>query len=418
MMNSIREKQEQLTCFFLMLLMAGIFLLEFARVLPSLAMGGLLLTALLSNSPAQLLRNFYTNKLLLIFSMSFLFLLPTYFYSDNTHYFWERIQIQAPTFALPFAFANLRPLSKKQYHAVLYFFIGFLLVVTLGSLFIYATNFEAINTSYLHSKVIPNPFHVNHVRLSLLLAIGIFTCYYLYTGNFYIRYVQEKKAVLVAGIFLIIFMHIYSVRSGMLGFYAVSLLLIMYTFIIQKKRYVQGLVLLGILALLPVAAMYLSPTLRNKTVNTTNDLQHYQSGQSVNNYPMGTRFLSYQIALEIASENYLLGCGLGDLEDKLQERYINDHPTIAPRNRIIPHNQFIYYFAATGLLGLLIFCVSFYYPLLFAWKEKVMPVLINYTIVSLSFMVEPTLETQLGVAVAITFILLPLWMHKPTSDAR
>lgn len=401
-----------------MLLMAGIFLLEFARVLPSLAMGGLLLTALLSNSPAQLLRNFYSNKLLLVFSVSFLFLLPTYFYSDNTHYFWERIQIQAPTFALPFAFANLRSLSKKQYYAVLYVFIGFLLVVTLGSLFIYVANFEAINRSYLHSKVIPNPFHVNHVRLSLLLAIGIFTCYYLYTGNYYIRYAQEKKAVLAAGIFLIIFMHIYSVRSGMLGFYAVSLLLIVYTFIIQKKRYIQGLVLLGVLALLPVAAMYLSPTLRNKTVNTTNDLQHYQSGQSVNNYPMGTRFLSYQIALEIASENYLLGCGLGDLEDELQQRYINDHPTIDPRNRIIPHNQFIYYFAATGLLGLLIFCVAFYYPLLYAWKEKVMPVLINYTIVSLSFMVEPTLETQLGVAVAITFILLPLWMHKPTSDAR
>lgn len=418
MMNSIREKQEQFTCFFLMLLMAGIFLLEFARVLPSLAMGGLLLTALLSNSPAQLLRNFYSNKWLLIFSVSFLFLLPTYFYSDNTQYFWERIQIQAPTFALPFAFTNLRPLSKKQYYTVLYVFIGFLLVVTLGSLFIYAANFDTINTSYLHSKVIPNPFHVNHVRLSLLLAIGIFTCYYLYTGDFYIRYEQEKKAVLVAGIFLIIFMHIYSVRSGMLGFYAVSLLLIVYTFIIQKKRYIQGLVLLGFLALLPVAAMYLSPTLRNKTLNTTNDLQHYQSGQSVNNYPMGTRFLSYQIALEIASGNYLLGCGLGDLEDELQQRYINDHPTIDSRNRIIPHNQFIYYFAATGLLGLLIFCAAFYYPLLYAWKEKVMPVLINYTIVSLSFMVEPTLETQLGVAVAITFILLPLWMHKPTSDAR
>lgn len=401
-----------------MLLMAGIFLLEFARVLPSLAMGGLLLTALLSNKPAQLLRNFYSNKLLLIFSVSFLFLLPTYFYSDNVRYFWERIQIQAPTFALPFAFANLRPLSKKQYYAVLYLFISFLLVVTLGSLFIYATNFEAINTSYLHSKVIPNPFYVNHVRLSLLLAIGIFTCYYLYSGNFYIRYVWEKKAVLAAGIFLIIFMHIYSVRSGMLGFYAVSLLLIVYTFIIQKKRYVQGLVLLGFLALLPVAAMYLSPTLRNKTVNTTNDLQHYQSGQSVNNYPMGTRFLSYQIAFEIASENYLLGCGLGDLEDELKERYINNHPTIAPQNRIIPHNQFIYYFAATGLLGLLIFCVAFYFPLLYAWKEKILPVLINYTIVSLSFMVEPTLETQLGVAVAITFILLPLWMHKPTSDVR
>ena len=300
----------------------------------------------------------------------------------------------------------------------MYLFIGFLLVTTIGSLFNYATNIESINTSYLHSKLIPFPFYINHVRLSLLLAIGIFTCYYLYTGDFYIRYTQEKKAVLAAGIFLIIFMHIYSVRSGMLGFYAVSLLLIVYTFIIQKKRYLQGLLLLGFLALLPAAAMYLSPTLRNKTVNTTNDLQHYQTGQSVNNYPMGTRFLSYQIALEIASENYLIGCGLGDLEDKLQQRYINDHPTIAPHNRIIPHNQFIYYFAATGLLGLLIFCISFFYPLLFAWKEKVMPVLINYTIVSLSFMVEPTLETQLGVAVAITFILLPLWMHKPTSDVR
>jgi len=197
----------------------------------------------------------------------------------------------------------------------------------------------------------------------------------------------------------------------MLGFYVVSVLYIVYAFIIRKKRYLQGIILLGVLAILPVAAILFSPTLRNKTANTTGDLQNYQKGKSVNNYPMGTRFLSYQLALDIASENYLLGCGLGDLEDEMRERYNRDHPTISEQNQIIPHNQFIYYLAATGILGVVIFIASFFYPLLYVWKEKIASAMVNYIIATLSFMVEPTLETQLGVAVAVTFILLPLWMH-------
>ena len=97
----------------------------------------------------------------------------------------------------------------------------------------------------------------------------------------------------------------------------------------------------------------------------------------------------------------------------MRERYNRDHPTIAEQNQIIPHNQFIYYLAATGILGVLIFCASFFYPLLYVWKEKIFSAMVNYIIATLSFMVEPTLETQLGVAVAVTFILLPLWMHTP-----
>lgn len=408
MNEQLRHNQQNLTLVFLMLLEAGIFLLEFARVLPSIAMGGLLLTALLSVPPAQFIRNFIHNRPLFIFSIAFWFLLPTWFYSENSTYFWERIQIQAPTLALPLALANLKPLERKHYHLLLYFFIGFLLLTTAGSLIIYAQNFDAINASYLHSKVIPNPFKVNHVRLSLLLAIGIFFCYYLFQNT---PQKALQRLTVAAGVFLIVFMHIYSVRSGMLGFYAVSTLYIVYVFIIRNKRYLQGFILLGVLALLPVAALLFSPTLRNKTANTTGDLQNYQKGKSVNNYPMGTRFLSYQLAWDIASENYLLGCGLGDLEDEMRERYNRDHPTIAERNQIIPHNQFIYYFAATGIAGVLIFSLSFFYPLLQVWKQKIFSSMVNYIITGLSFMVEPTLETQLGVAVAVTFILLPLWMH-------
>jgi O-antigen ligase len=325
------------------------------------------------------------------------------------HYYMERLQIQAPALLLPLALASLRPLPARTFRLLLYLFFFGITLVALGTLFIYVTNYEAITKSYLYSKVIPNPLKINHVRLSLMLAISIFIGYHLFRQQMAVWFAWESRLVAACTVFLIVFIHIYSVRSGMLGFYAGCFALIVYHFIVRQRAWLKGLVILAVLGALPFVAAMLSPTLRNKTLNTLGDLRHYQAGGNANNYPMATRFVSYTIAFDIAAPNPWLGCGLGDLEDELRMRYATQYPGIAPHNRIIPHNQFIYYYAATGIIGLLIFIFSFYYPLRWAWRNKVFITTMHYLVVSLSFMVEPTLETQLGVAVAFTFLLLPLW---------
>jgi O-antigen ligase len=400
------------------MLVVGMLVLEYARVIPSTGIIGLFATALFSHRPGEFIKNFYTNKPLFIFSFSCLFLLTGYFYSSNTDYFWERMQIQAPALLLPMAFANLKPLSRTQYLSVISVFVLLICVTAAGSLYIYAANYKAITESYLYSKVIPNPLKINHVRLSLMTASACFMGWYLFRNKVSLCFNAEPKLYLGCSLFLVLFLHIYSVRSGMLGLYSGCFVLIIYQFIIKQKAYKKGVVILLAALFLPIGAVMVSPTLKNKTLNTIGDLNRYQTGASANNYPMATRFVSYNIAFQIASYNPFFGCGLGDLEDELRLHYALYYPTISPVNRIIPHNQFIYYYVATGIVGLLIFIIAFYYPVLAIWQKKIFIAAMHLLIVSFSFLVEPTLETQLGVAVAISFILIPIWCEsKPQKEA-
>ncbi len=417
-MALINQYQQKLSYLFTMMLVVGMLVLEYARVVPSIGIIGLFATALFSHRPGEFIRNFYSNKPFFIFSISCIFLLAGYFYSSNTDYFWERMQIQAPALLLPMAFANLGPLSRRQYLSIISIFVLLICLTAAGSLYIYITNYKAITESYLYSKVIPNPLKINHVRLSLMTASAIFMGWYLFRNKVWFRFSAEPKLYLACSVFLVLFLHIYSVRSGMLGFYAGCFVLIIYQFIIKQKAYKKGLVILLAALLLPLGAVMVSPTLKNKTLNTIGDLKRYQTGASANNYPMATRFVSYSIAFQIASYNPVFGCGLGDLEDELKLHYTLYHPTISPVNRIIPHNQFIYYYAATGIVGLLIFIFAFYYPAFAIWRRRIFIAAMHLIIVSLSFLVEPTLETQLGVAVAISFILIPLWCESKPQQKK
>jgi O-antigen ligase len=97
-----------------------------------------------------------------------------------------------------------------------------------------------------------------------------------------------------------------------------------------------------------------------------------------------------------------LGCGLGDIEDLNNQIFAEKYPDIT--KKIIPHNQFLFYLAAIGILGLLVFIASFYFPALSDFKN--LNLLAHYLVISMAFLIEAFLTTQLGVAYTIIFILL------------
>jgi O-antigen ligase len=100
----------------------------------------------------------------------------------------------------------------------------------------------------------------------------------------------------------------------------------------------------------------------------------------------------------------LIGCGLGDIRDLNTQIFREKYPDVT--KPIIPHNQFLYLLAATGILGFLLFLILWIFPL---WKFKKIahPFLWGiYTLMLLAFQVEAVLETQLGVAFCIFLILL------------
>jgi O-antigen ligase len=148
------------------------------------------------------------------------------------------------------------------------------------------------------------------------------------------------------------------------------------------------------------------PTLNNKWVNTVADLNVYLDKGYPNYNSLTTRFISYEAAFSIFKQNPLLGCGIGDIKDETDLFFKTNYPMIDIP--ILPHNQFLFYLSATGIIGLLVFCFAFYFPLFYQknWRNPVL--LVQYVVITLSFMTEPMLETQLGVAFTVLFIFLPL----------
>jgi O-antigen ligase len=178
-----------------------------------------------------------------------------------------------------------------------------------------------------------------------------------------------------------------------------------------KKQTKLALLAALVIGLAGGITLFVSPTVRNKITNTAQDLQVVKENKSANNQSLASRMISYKNALQIAKESSIWwGCGLGDIQDLNNEIFVKQYPEVT--KKILPHNQFLFYFAALGLIGLLLFILLFYYPLFYqkAWQSPIL--LVQYTILSIAFMFEAPLENQLGVAFSLIFILLPLHQNK------
>lgn len=393
---------------FTCLVFAAIILAEKAPALLSIAMIAQLLSILLFTHPRRLFSNFLKEKALVLFSVSYLFLLAGFLYSSNTDYLTERLQIKLPLLLYALAIPSTGPLSKRQKQLIFYSLLCLVAATSMGILANYALHYEEVNLLYLQSKIMPGP--MNHIRYSLLVVLVICLCYYRLmkgaTG-------KSRYALLAGMIFLIAFLHIYSVRSGLLCFYAVfALVLVRYT--IRTRNFKATLAALGTVMLLGTISFLLSPTLKNKLINTRQDVDVYARNKDPNYNSLSTRMVSYRVAIDIFRTNVLFGCGAGDLWDENVKRFRSDYPSIVMP--IIPHNQFIYYLAATGLIGMLLFSVSFTAPLWYrkGYRDELM--MICYLVLMIAFQFEAMIETQLGVAITLLFIFIPYYLRMERSS--
>lgn len=389
---------KQLLLFFLWLWVVGLFVIDSMRALPSIAMIGFSVVGLLSAHPKYWWRNYIANKRLCALGLVFAVVLPSVLYSANLDYFAKKVMLLLPYFLLPFAYAQSQGFSPKHKQWLLYTFCIGVIITAVQALVYYYHNTMEVNQAYLESRVMPTAV-AHHPTFSLMCALAIYFLYY----NVKITTKRSLQIINVLGAaFLIIFIHVFSVRAGLLAFYLLMLLAIYEQLAIYKKvKLVIFMVMLcGSIA---VSTCFFSPTIRNKITNTQNDIDNYAEGGSANNQSLGSRIISYKNAIEITSTtSWLFGCGLGDVEDLNNQIFETKYPDIT--KKIIPHNQFLFFLAAIGILGTLVFSIAFYMPL---YKNcKNFNLLAHYVVITVAFLIEAFLLTQLGVAFSLLFLLL------------
>ncbi len=333
-------------------------------------------------------------------SVPFLLVLFSIPYTEDWTYLLERLRIKLPFLLLPFAFAVMPPLRKRELHTIGTFFVLACTVAAIGVLWNYIQNFEIINFNISRGKAIPTPS--NHIRFSLSMACGIFCAAALALEK---DVFGTKTAKYVFGsltIFLFAFLHILSVRSGLLAFYA-ALGIFLVQFIYRSRRWGIGLIGLITMTAIPYFAVIYVPSFKNKYYYMKHDVYSYFEGNG-KNYSDSERLISLNAAKEIIVEHPIIGVGAGDLKTKMYQVYANKSAEDAAEK--MPHSQFVTVAAGTGFVGLLLFLISFFVPLFYQMNYRNYLFTALHVIFFMSFFSENTFENNFGLSLWLFLLLI------------
>ncbi len=335
-------------------------------------------------------------------SVPFLLVLISALWSGDVDYTLERLRIKLPFLVLPFAFASMPALRKKEIFTILYFLLVMMSIISLYVLIDFLVNFDEVMVLLGKGGHLPTPS--NHIRFSLTLALAIIGGMALWIEKFHLQQTSERYIIGGMTLFLFIFIHVLSVRSGILALYLGLFVLAAYH-VFAGKKYLWGLVGMAGIIGLPFIAYQTVPSFKLKVDYAVWDYKQFQQGAG-GNYPDSERLISMVTGLELAKENMLFGVGAGDLKKAMKSKYENE--LAGKYNFRMPHNQLISIFAGTGIIGLIIFLAAFFYPLFYKNNFRQPLFLALHAVVFMSFFMENTIENNFGISMYLFFLLIGL----------
>jgi len=382
-------------------LVIGMF---YSRAFISIGTVALFMAAMATPSVKTDIKTFCHQIPMLAITALFGVYLLSYFSSANKEIWLGRLEINLPYLLLPFGFYQLRPVSKNNMMKVLGLYWALCLISVIHSLSVYFFDFENSNSIYRAGRVMFTP--LEHVRFAIMIALGFFTGGYILSQTRSLP--RWLKTVLYAGTGLMfVYIHLLAARNGLLSLYAGLLFLIGY-YIIKKGKLLAGTGIVFLFLLMPLLALRNFPSFSNKWAYMKWDYEMYRAQRWELNTSDMVRLSSIDLAWEIIREKPLLGAGFGDLRGEMDSLYQMRRPGFTPENRFLPISEFAYIGAGAGFLGLLLFLVGIFIPLLIHHNYRNVFFSLSCLCIYITFFTETTIELQRGKTLFLFFILLQL----------
>jgi O-antigen ligase len=383
------------------LLITGLFFSRFA-----LSAG---MTVLVVNAAVYCnrgVKQFKMDKPLLVYTSVFLMYLVTGVYSEDRQFFLERIRIYLPFLLLPLAFLLPTQNNAAGWSLWLFYYLLATAVTATWSTISYFSVYDSIGLFTENGTLLPAP--INHVRYSLMVAFAIFVGIHLFF-SFGFKHWSGKFFILLLVAFLILYLHFLAVRSGIAGFY-LSMVFIGLREIVVRKKIRHSIVAVSILAI-SLTSFRLIPSFQKKIQVTCQSVSSMLQKREIENSSDNGRVKSVEAGLYVGFSNLWTGVGVGDVKNEVVKYYKDDSSDWASRE-LLPHNQFVFVFAAAGLPGLLWFTFAVLYPLFYYrfWRNSL---IMSFNLILLSsFLFDHTLETQIGVGFYLVFQLMLIQIAK------
>jgi O-antigen ligase len=399
MLKTLQQGRYELTMLGIALMLLGLFQ---GRALVSIGM--FVLAAMVLITPValtlvQLRRQWWVWGLLLLFAVP----LVSGLWSTDGAEWWARCRVKLPLLLLPLVFVTMI-VQRQAYVWLGVLYVALLTIGSQWSMEQYFANKTGTNEAYLRAGVIPTLFDNDHVRFSWAVVIGILLVVKMVWLEKIVHYGWVRWLLNGMALWLIVFLHILSAKTGLLCLYLSAFIIGIFFIIRMRKRWLGIALLLG-LAAAPVVAYYTVPTFRNRVHYIRYDFGHYSQGNFKPWFPDGTRVLSLKAGKEIIEKNKWTGVGYGDVWGEMNRWYDKHYPDIKGENRLYPGGQWMMYGAGAGLPAMLVFVVSVLLPLF----NKAMRYDASWWALNASacfiFLYEVNLESQFGVFLYAFFIL-------------
>lgn len=159
--------------------------------------------------------------------------------------------------------------------------------------------------------------------------------------------------------------------------------------------------------------------LRLRLYESINEYEEQKGDKDINGHSLTMRPYFWKAAFHIIKQNLLFGIGTGDVQQEMNAAYRETRSPLSEEWYKRPHNQFITVTVATGLIGLIIFIISLFYPLFYFGKRLHVLYSVFFLLALLSFTVEDTLESQAGLTFFAFFnslLIAESWYRMPGAE--
>ena len=373
-----------------------------SRAMMSIGLIGLMVTGLIFSDFRKTIITFSRRSSYYILSLYFFVILFSYLNSENKHLWLNFLRIKLPFLILPLAFCGMDVFDKAFVRKILFVFA---LSMTISAVFVmvnYLLHYQEINYHIGGGGIIPTPF--SHIRYSLLLVFAFFVWLWL----FYTSPMQILSAgylFLIPSLFLLIVIHVLPSRSAWVALYA-GLICYLVAYISRQRQYLLGFAMIVLICAMPFILYRLVPSFKNKVGYTLYTWSQYRQGH-VDDMSDGMRFSSWKVGAEIIRRNFWTGVGVGDLQQESLNVSHQLFPNIQKEDdRKMPHNEFMWIWAATGFFGFMAYCIAFLLPLAATIRRADWLFGVFHVLFFTSFMSESSLEEQVGTAFYLLFLLI------------
>lgn len=388
--------------------------MSFSPALLSISMMGLAVAALVRFSSSgswrpvwdtaaiQKLIQPWRQPALAMIGVLFLIVLFSGFQGGDLSYWLGRVRIKLPLLVIPLMFIMFPRFSERETHGLYYLLIIWMSGLCIGIGINYLWQAEVINEVIKQGRPMPTPG--NHIRFSILLAYSIICGVYLSWKGYYYRFTWERKLLWGLTAFLFLFMHLLSVRTGLVVLYAAALIMGLAYAFGTRKYWTAGLTLL-LLSLTPLLAYHTIPSFRAKIEYMTYDRWMHRHDMGAL-YADAGRITSLDVGYTIFRGHPITGIGVGHIQREVNRIFGDQYPEFP--NPLMPHNQLLYVLATTGLIGLLVFLFAFFFPLFYQQHYRHPLLLASYVSFTCLIMLEHNLENSGGIAFFAFFLCLLL----------